>query len=377
MRVFISLLALVDSDVDCIPLSTLSGFPLEVVIGVRHPILGNNLGFHCSQGWKRDFKCAFKTRFPHHPESFGHIVCLLPLQEAAELFQDPAGRWFSFSISMDTVVVLDKKDLPSHLASLPCVESPTSLKDLFLQLEDSGEVCGWCHKLSFWNEWARSTTHCGDVTKVLRHQSSMFKIISCFKCYNTNGITHYEHEKSSVIPNYKPPERSSWVLAIIPWWMETWPPKSLLHLCWTTVKTLMMTKRETRRSARKTLLTARGMGWPTRTLGRLSKPPKSKQAQSFWLDGVSGHKFLLFHDVSCWLSKNAQTCLKRFPGCRMGAMFCVSLISTLGWNHSLIPYQIGDQTQWHEDCDPNPTHRMHCWGDGFGPSGRSYGVRGL
>lgn len=82
--------------------------------------------------------------------------------------------------------------------------------------------------------------------------------------------------------------------------------------------------------------------------------------------------------VSCWFSKKySQTYLKRFPGCCIGAMFCVSPISTLGWNFSLIPFQIGDQNRWHEECDPNPTRRMHCWGDGFGPSGRSYGVRGL
>lgn len=160
--------------------------------------------------------------------------------------------------------------------------------------------------------------------------------------------------------------------------MGTWPPKSLLHLCWTTVRILMMTKREARRrNARKTktLLTVRGMRWLTRTLGHLFKPPNSKQAQSFWLDGASGHKFLLFH--ADFPKKYSQTCLKRFPGCCIGAMFCVSPISTLGWNFSLIPFQIGDQNRWHEECDPNPTRRMHCWGDGFGPSGRSYGVRGL
>ncbi len=109
----------------------------------------------------------FSKQDSHTTQNHLAVLCaffhLLPLQEAAELFQDPDGRWFSFSISMDSVVVLDKKDLPSHLASLPCVESPTSLKDLFLQLEDSGEVC------------------MGYVTKMLRHQSSMFKRISWFK----------------------------------------------------------------------------------------------------------------------------------------------------------------------------------------------------
>lgn len=143
MGVFISLLAL---RLQIASPYIISGFPLEVVIGVRQLILGNNLDSGVAELKKikkisNEVTCCPKTRFPHHPESLAHAVCL-PLQEATDLFQDPDGRWFSFAINMDCVVILDKKELPSHLASLPCVETPTSLKDLFLQLEDSGEVCG-------------------------------------------------------------------------------------------------------------------------------------------------------------------------------------------------------------------------------------------
>ena len=53
--------------------------------------------------------------------------------------QDPSGRWYLFAIGMDDVVLLEKKDLPSHLSSLPCVDSPTQFRDLVLQLEDAGE----------------------------------------------------------------------------------------------------------------------------------------------------------------------------------------------------------------------------------------------
>lgn len=134
------------------------------------------------------------------------------------------------------------------------------------------------------------------------------KELSWLKCCNTHWIMNMKNSGWSLTTNiYKPPERSSWVLAIIPWWMGTWPPKSLLHLCWTTVRILMMTKRKAGRSTRKTLLTVRGMRWLTRTLGHLCKPPKSKQAQSFWLDGVSGHKFLLFH--TDFPKNHAQTCV--------------------------------------------------------------------
>ena len=53
--------------------------------------------------------------------------------------QDPCGRWYLFALGMDDVVLLEKKDLPTHLASLPCVDSPTQFRDLILQLEDAGE----------------------------------------------------------------------------------------------------------------------------------------------------------------------------------------------------------------------------------------------
>ena len=41
---------------------------------------------------------------------------------------------------METVFVVEKKQLPSHLTALPAVDTPTTLRELVLQLEDAGEV---------------------------------------------------------------------------------------------------------------------------------------------------------------------------------------------------------------------------------------------
>ena len=54
--------------------------------------------------------------------------------------EDGSGRWFSFSLQPDTVIHLEEKGLPSHLCSLPCVDSPTVLTTLLRELEDAGEV---------------------------------------------------------------------------------------------------------------------------------------------------------------------------------------------------------------------------------------------
>ena len=48
---------------------------------------------------------------------------------------------------MESVLLLERKHLPPHLAALPCVDCPTPLRDVLLQLEDAGEVwyvANWC-----------------------------------------------------------------------------------------------------------------------------------------------------------------------------------------------------------------------------------------
>lgn len=60
-------------------------------------------------------------------------------QEAKEVMQED-GRWFSFAITMASLIILERKDLPPHLASLECLEVATPLKQVLRLLEDSGEA---------------------------------------------------------------------------------------------------------------------------------------------------------------------------------------------------------------------------------------------
>ncbi|CAK9067885.1 unnamed protein product, partial [Durusdinium trenchii] len=59
--------------------------------------------------------------------------------DATEIMADSCGRWFSFNVTLDTVMILEKKNLADHVASLPCVDSPTPLSTIIRQLEDAGE----------------------------------------------------------------------------------------------------------------------------------------------------------------------------------------------------------------------------------------------
>ncbi|CAL1125989.1 unnamed protein product [Cladocopium goreaui] len=82
-----------------------------------------------------------KNQFLTHRElfSFGSGDWRMS-QDAEELMQDSNGRWFSFCIDHQTVMILEKKGLPSHLGNLPCVDSPTYLSAIIRELEDAGEV---------------------------------------------------------------------------------------------------------------------------------------------------------------------------------------------------------------------------------------------
>ncbi|CAK9042284.1 Uncharacterized protein SCF082_LOCUS32839 [Durusdinium trenchii] len=60
--------------------------------------------------------------------------------DASEVMEDSCGRWFSFCASAKTVILLEKKTLPNHLSSLPCVDAPTYLSTILRELEDAGEV---------------------------------------------------------------------------------------------------------------------------------------------------------------------------------------------------------------------------------------------
>ncbi|CAL1160761.1 unnamed protein product [Cladocopium goreaui] len=60
--------------------------------------------------------------------------------DAQELMSESCGRWFSFSVGPQTVVLLERKNLPDHVSSLPSVNSPCPLSAVMRELEDAGEV---------------------------------------------------------------------------------------------------------------------------------------------------------------------------------------------------------------------------------------------
>eukprot|EP00438_Fugacium_kawagutii_P010775 Skav218291 [mRNA] locus=scaffold2035:833214:836433:- [translate_table: standard] len=60
--------------------------------------------------------------------------------EASEVFEDAEGRWLSFAIGNESPIVLEKKNLPSHIAKIENLEKPVSLQSMVNDLQDAGEV---------------------------------------------------------------------------------------------------------------------------------------------------------------------------------------------------------------------------------------------
>ena len=61
-------------------------------------------------------------------------------EEASELMSDAEGRWFSFKLGLDSILLLEKRGVPNHLQSLPCIDNPVPLSVIIRELEDAGEV---------------------------------------------------------------------------------------------------------------------------------------------------------------------------------------------------------------------------------------------
>ncbi|CAK9068600.1 Uncharacterized protein SCF082_LOCUS34511, partial [Durusdinium trenchii] len=60
-------------------------------------------------------------------------------KEAREVMQEGDGQWFSFNLKASSLVLLEGKNLPSHLTKLNNVNHPVELKALMTDLEDLGE----------------------------------------------------------------------------------------------------------------------------------------------------------------------------------------------------------------------------------------------
>ena len=61
-------------------------------------------------------------------------------KDAVEVQEDAAGRWFTFSLGLDSVILLEEKNLPAHIYGLASVGNPTLLPTLLHELEDVGEA---------------------------------------------------------------------------------------------------------------------------------------------------------------------------------------------------------------------------------------------
>ena len=72
-------------------------------------------------------------------EDLAHSLGLLA-KEATEISSDGEGRWFAFNVNLKSLVLMEKKGMPNHLQSLPCVDNPTELGTVIRELEDAGEV---------------------------------------------------------------------------------------------------------------------------------------------------------------------------------------------------------------------------------------------
>ena len=56
------------------------------------------------------------------------------------MMEDADGRWFSFVLTGDDWVILEKKGLPAHLTSLECIDVAVKLQSVISDFEDQGEA---------------------------------------------------------------------------------------------------------------------------------------------------------------------------------------------------------------------------------------------
>ena len=78
------------------------------------------------------------------------------LADKRELFSFGSGQWYDGEdardalessascipcrMNLDSMIILEKKRIPSHLSQLACLEKPTALRTLLTSLEDLGEA---------------------------------------------------------------------------------------------------------------------------------------------------------------------------------------------------------------------------------------------
>jgi len=61
-------------------------------------------------------------------------------QEAADVMRDATGRWVSFVVSGQSLLLVERKTVPDHLAALSSLDTVASLDEILLELQDAGEA---------------------------------------------------------------------------------------------------------------------------------------------------------------------------------------------------------------------------------------------
>ena len=61
-------------------------------------------------------------------------------KEASEVTSDGEGRWHRLNLSMQDLLIIERKSIPSHLKDVDCLEKPTTVEVVLRELEDAGEV---------------------------------------------------------------------------------------------------------------------------------------------------------------------------------------------------------------------------------------------
>lgn len=112
------------------------------------------------------------------------MFCLAPQsKDASEVMEDSQGRWFPFVVTSDSVLVLEKKSVPEHLQSLPCIDAPTPLGQVLRELEDGGEVGGGDVNHIVYQKVLKY-----NVNPLVCHNQPLYFNKSCFDVYTYESI---------------------------------------------------------------------------------------------------------------------------------------------------------------------------------------------
>jgi hypothetical protein len=61
-------------------------------------------------------------------------------EDAREVASDAEARFFPFRLSLESLLVLEKRTIPEHLSTMDCLDTPTAVETVLRELEDMGEV---------------------------------------------------------------------------------------------------------------------------------------------------------------------------------------------------------------------------------------------